>query len=36
MGFGGHAVAAGRHREFAMASGELSEAEFRSFQLSLG
>jgi DNA modification methylase len=29
---GGHAVAAGRHREFAMASGEMSEAEFRSFQ----
>jgi DNA modification methylase len=28
---GGHAVAAGRHREFAMASGEMSEAEFRSF-----
>ena len=25
---GGHAVAAGRHREFAMASGEMSEAEF--------
>ena len=31
---GGHAVAAGRHREFAMASGELSEAEFRSFLAS--
>jgi hypothetical protein len=29
--FGGHAVAAGRHREFAMASGEMSEAKFRSF-----
>ena len=28
---GGHAVAAGRHREFAMASGEMSEKEFRSF-----
>src|SRR5258705_6651080 len=28
---GGHAVSAGRHREFAMASGEMSEAEFRSF-----
>src|ERR1700738_791178 len=28
---GGHAVAAGRHREFAMASGEMNEAEFRSF-----
>ena len=28
---GGHAVSAGSHREFAMASGELSEAEFRSF-----
>ncbi|HWZ08185.1 MAG TPA: DNA methyltransferase [Bradyrhizobium sp.] len=28
---GGHAVAAGSHREFAMASGEMSEAEFRSF-----
>jgi hypothetical protein len=28
---GGHAVAAGSHREFAMASGEISEAEFRSF-----
>jgi len=28
---GGHAVAAGRHREFAMASGEMSEADFRSF-----
>jgi hypothetical protein len=27
---GGHAVAAGSHREFAMASGEMSEAEFRS------
>jgi DNA modification methylase len=27
----GHAVAAGSHREFAMASGEMSEAEFRSF-----
>src|SRR6266404_48478 len=28
---GGHAVAAGSHREFAMASGEMSEADFRSF-----
>jgi DNA modification methylase len=28
---GGHAVSAGTHREFAMASGELTEAEFRSF-----
>jgi DNA modification methylase len=28
---GGHAVSAGRHREFAMASGEMSEAEFRTF-----
>jgi hypothetical protein len=28
---GGHAVAAGRHSEFAMASGEMSEAEFRAF-----
>jgi hypothetical protein len=28
---GGHAVAAGSHREFAMASGEMSEAGFRSF-----
>lgn len=28
---GGHAVAAGRHREFAMASGEMNEREFRSF-----
>jgi hypothetical protein len=28
---GGHAVAPGSHREFAMASGEMSEAEFRSF-----
>jgi DNA modification methylase len=28
---GGHAVAAGSHREFAMASGEMGEAEFRSF-----
>jgi DNA modification methylase len=28
---GGHAVAAGSHREFAMASGEMSEAEFRRF-----
>jgi DNA modification methylase len=28
---GGHAVAAGSHREFAMASGEMKEAEFRSF-----
>src|SRR6266481_1581010 len=28
---GGHAVSTGRHREFAMASGEMSEAEFRSF-----
>jgi DNA modification methylase len=28
---GGHAVAAGSHREFAMASGEMSEPEFRSF-----
>jgi len=28
---GGHAVAKGRHREFAFASGEMSEAEFRSF-----
>lgn len=27
----GHAVAKGRHREFAFASGEMSEAEFRSF-----
>src|SRR5262249_19800788 len=28
---GGHAVAAGSHREFAMASGEMSEVEFRGF-----
>jgi DNA modification methylase len=28
---GGHAVSAGSHREFAMASGEMSEAEFRFF-----
>src|SRR5712664_668654 len=28
---GGYAVSAGRHREFAMASGEMSEGEFRSF-----
>ena len=28
---GGHAVAAGSHREFAMASGEMSEEQFRSF-----
>jgi hypothetical protein len=28
---GGHAVAAGSHREFAMASGEMSEVEFRTF-----
>jgi hypothetical protein len=28
---GGHAVAAGSHREFAMASGEMGEAEFRAF-----
>jgi DNA modification methylase len=28
---GGHAVAAGSHREFAMASGEMGEAEFRTF-----
>jgi hypothetical protein len=28
---GGYAVSAGTHREFAMASGEMSEAEFRSF-----
>ncbi|WP_439573830.1 site-specific DNA-methyltransferase [Phreatobacter sp.] len=28
---GGHAVAKGRHREFAFASGEMSEAQFRSF-----
>src|SRR6202030_1484509 len=28
---GGHAVSTGSHREFAMASGEMSEAEFRSF-----
>lgn len=28
---GGHAVSAGRHREFAMASGEMSESEFRTF-----
>jgi ParB-like nuclease domain len=28
---GGHAVAAGSHREFAMASGEMDEAEFRTF-----
>lgn len=27
----GHANAAGRHREFAMASGEMSTAEFRAF-----
>jgi DNA modification methylase len=27
----GHANAAGRHREFAMASGEMDEAEFRAF-----
>lgn len=28
---GGHANANGRHREFAMASGEMSEPEFRAF-----
>jgi hypothetical protein len=28
---GGHAVSSGRHREFAMASGEMSETQFRSF-----
>jgi DNA modification methylase len=28
---GGHAVSAGSHREFAMGSGEMNEAEFRSF-----
>src|SRR5260370_32170378 len=28
---GGHAVVAGSHREFAMASGEMSDGEFRSF-----
>jgi DNA modification methylase len=28
---GGHAVSAGSHREFAMASGEMSETEFRAF-----
>jgi DNA modification methylase len=28
---GGHAVAKGSHREFAMASGEMDEAEFRAF-----
>ena len=28
---GGHAVSAGSHREFAMASGEMNDAEFRSF-----
>lgn len=28
---GGHAVAKGSHREFAMASGEMSESEFRQF-----
>jgi DNA modification methylase len=28
---GGHAVSAGSHREFAMASGEMNESEFRSF-----
>jgi DNA modification methylase len=28
---GGHAVSEGRHREFAMASGEMSETQFRSF-----
>ena len=28
---GGHAVAKGSHREFAMVSGEMSEAAFRSF-----
>jgi len=27
----GHAVAKGRHREFAFASGEMSESEFRAF-----
>ena len=32
---GGHAVSAGSHREFAMASGEMSEAEFRSFLADL-
>jgi len=33
----GHANARGRHREFAMASGEMSEAEFQSFlRQSLG
>jgi hypothetical protein len=31
---GGHAVAAGSHREFAMASGEMSEAEFRIPRIS--
>ena len=30
----GHANAQGRHREFAMASGEMSEAEFRRFLAS--
>ena len=28
---GGHAVSSGSHREFAMASGEMTEREFRSF-----
>src|SRR5271154_1914545 len=28
---GGHAVAAGSHREFAMASGEMTDPEFRTF-----
>jgi DNA modification methylase len=33
----GHANAVGRHREFAMASGEMDEAEFRAFlQQTLG
>lgn len=27
----GHAIAKGRHREFAMASGEMTETEFRAF-----
>jgi DNA modification methylase len=31
VAIGGHAVSVGRHREFAMASGEMSEQEFRLF-----
>lgn len=31
MKINGHANSAGRHREFAMASGEMSDQEFRAF-----